>query len=97
MANEITLATLTSNGGRIAKLLGANVHTNLFDSQIGLRSLLTYYALSGPSATLATTKLTMGYAAAAASGRADSARQVRARQEQQRRRESEGAGSATGV
>ena len=67
MSNEITLATLTSNGGRIAKLLGANVHTNLFDSQIGLRSLLTYYALSGPSATLATTKLTMGYAAAAAS------------------------------
>ena len=67
MANEITLATLVSNGGRIAKILGANVHINLFDSQIGLRRLLTYYALSGPSATLNTTKLTMGYAAAAAS------------------------------
>ena len=67
MADEVTLATLTSNGGRIAKLLAANLHINLFDSQQGLRGLMVRHTLTGPSATLNVAKASMAYTAAAAS------------------------------
>ena len=67
MADEISLATMTSNGGRIAKILAAMVHVNLYDGQAGLRDLMEFRPLTGPSGTLNTTKLTLGYAAAAAS------------------------------
>ena len=67
MADEVTLATLTSNGGRIAKILAAQLHVNLFDSQQGLRGLMEFRPLMGPSGTLNVAKASMAYTAAAAS------------------------------
>ena len=48
-------------------MLFRSVHINLYDAQAGLRALMTQYRLTGPSGTLNTTKVTMGYSAAAAS------------------------------
>lgn len=67
MADEISLATLTTNGGRIAKILAAMLHVNLYDNQAGLRRLMDFRPLSGPSGTLNVTKVSMAYTAAAAS------------------------------
>jgi len=67
MANEVSNATLVSNGGRISKVLSPFVHTLLYDP-VGLRSLMTFRpeGVMG-SATANVTKLTRGSAAAAAS------------------------------
>lgn len=67
MADEVTLATLLSNGGRVAKILSAQLHMQLHDPQTGLRDLMTFRPLTGPSGTLNVTSAQMAYTAAAAS------------------------------
>lgn len=67
MANETTYAAILSSGGRVAKVLSAMLHTNLYDPT-GLRSLMDFvpWAPLG-SDTTNVTKLTRGSAMAAAS------------------------------
>ena len=67
MANEVSYATLITDGGRIAKILAAMLHVNLYDSQTGLRDLMEFRPLTGPSSTLNVAKVSMAYTAAAAS------------------------------
>ena len=67
MANEVSLATLLTDGGRQAKILSAMLHKNLMDPQTGLRNLMEFKPLRGPSGTLNVAKADMAYLAAAAS------------------------------
>lgn len=67
MANETTYAAILSSGGRIAKVLSALLHTNLYDPS-GLRFLMDFVPWSPlGSDTTNVTKLTRGSAMAAAS------------------------------
>jgi hypothetical protein len=67
MANESTYAAFLSAGGRVTKLLNAGLHESLYDAA-GLRSLITFYPwAAGGSDTMNVSKLTRGYAMAAAS------------------------------
>lgn len=66
MANEVSLATLQSNGGRVAKILSDKFHIVLYDPS-GLRALMDFRPFNGPTATMSTPKLTRGNVAAAAS------------------------------
>ena len=66
MANEISNATLVTNGGRISAYVAQQFHQNLYDPA-SLRGLMTYMPNSGPGATARVTGITRGYAAAAAS------------------------------
>lgn len=67
MANETSYATILSNGGRVAKVLSALLHQNLYDPS-GLRALMDFvpHAQMG-SDTMNVTKVTRGSAMAAAS------------------------------
>lgn len=66
MANEVSFATLLSNGGRVAAMIGDQVHLNLYDPT-NLRGLMTLYTMAGPSSVQSVAGLTRGYTAAAAS------------------------------
>jgi hypothetical protein len=66
MANEVSFATLLSNGGRVAAMIGDQVHLNLYDPA-NLRGLMTMYTMAGPSSVQSVAGLTRGYTAAAAS------------------------------
>ena len=67
MANEVTYATLLSNGGRVARVLSTMLHTLLYDPT-GLRALMTFKPMAGQgSATTNITRLTRGSVMAAAS------------------------------
>ena len=66
MANEVSLSTLTTNGGRVARLLRSEIYEMLYDRG-GLRGLMRRIRRMFPgSATQAQTKVTRGAAAAAA-------------------------------
>lgn len=67
MANEISNATLVTNGGRISAYVGVQLHENLFDPGTGLRGLLTFMGNAGPGLTSRITGITRGYSAATAS------------------------------
>ena len=67
MADEVSYATLVSNGGRLAKILSPLVHSTLYD-ETGLRGLMTQHGAENPgAATLNVTKVTRGLAMSAAS------------------------------
>lgn len=67
MANEVSYATLLSNGGRVARILSQLLHVNLYDPT-GLRSLMHFVPMAGQgSATTNVTKVTRGSVMAAAS------------------------------
>lgn len=66
MANETSYATLVSNGGRVAAMIGDQVHLNLYDNS-NLRGLMANFNMMGPSATQSVAGLTRGNLAAAAS------------------------------
>lgn len=67
MANEQTYAASLSTGGRVARVLAAEIHENLYDP-VGLRALMTMKGFgAGGSATTNVTKVSRGAVAAAAS------------------------------
>ena len=66
MANEQSYAAALSTGGRVARLLSAKIHENLYDPA-GLRFLMEMVPFAGAqSATTQTTKVARGLVAAAA-------------------------------
>jgi hypothetical protein len=66
MANEVTYASLVTNGGRIAAVLAALLHENLYDST-SLRGLLEFREQVSGSSVGRVTKVTRGIDFAAAS------------------------------
>jgi hypothetical protein len=67
MANEVSYATILSNGGRVAKILANYLHTKLYDP-VGLRTLMQYVPAPGMGSTVTNvTTLTRGSVMAAAS------------------------------
>lgn len=67
MANEVSYATLLANGGRVARILSAKLHENLYDPT-GLRALMDLVPWRGmqESATTNVTKVARGLVMAAA-------------------------------
>lgn len=66
MANEITYSGLETNGGRVAEVLAALVHENLYDKS-ALRPYMTFFPSWMGSDTLAIPTATHGLAMSAAS------------------------------